>query len=115
MASQNVVQFTDANFDSEVINSETPVLVDFWAANGAAPAACSPPPSTSSPRNTKMIKVGKVDTDANRNTAMKFSISAIPTVIVFKRARSSKNSGLRPKASSRASWMPRLPPHPRPD
>ena len=98
MASQNVVQFTDANFDSEVTNSETPVLVDFWAEWCGPCRMLAPTIDELAEEYKGKIKVGKVDTDANRNTAMKFSISAIPTVIIFKKGQIvQKLSGLRPK------------------
>ena len=84
MASENVVQFTDANFESEVLTSQQPVLVDFWA-EWCGPCRMLAPVIDSLAEEYKgRVKVGKLDTDSNRNTAMRFSINAIPTVLVFK-------------------------------
>jgi len=87
MASQNVVQFTDTNFESEVLSSEQPVLVDFWAEWCGPCRMLAPVIDDLAEEYKGKVKVGKVDTDANRNTAMRFSISAIPTILVFKKGQ----------------------------
>lgn len=98
MASQSIVQFTDENFDSEVINSQTPVLVDFWAEWCGPCRMLAPTIDELAEEYKGRVKVGKVDTDASRQTAMKFSISSIPTVILFKNGQIvQKLSGLRGK------------------
>src|ERR1700735_5682375 len=98
MANQNVVQITDANFEAEVVNSETPVLVDFWAEWCGPCRMLAPTIDELADEYKGKVKVGKVDTDSNRNTAMKYSINAIPTVIVFKGGQIvQKISGLRGK------------------
>src|SRR3954468_10654882 len=98
MASPSVVQFTDANFETEVLNSETPVLVDFWAEWCGPCRMLAPTIDELAEEYKGKVKVGKVDTDSNRNTAMKFSINAIPTVIIFKNGQIvQKLSGLRGK------------------
>lgn len=84
MASQNVREFTDANFETEVLKSETPVLVDFWAEWCMPCRMLSPTIDAVADEFADKVKVGKVDTDANRNTALKYNINAIPTVILFK-------------------------------
>lgn len=83
MASSAVSEFTDSNFEDEVIKSKLPVLVDFWAEWCMPCRMLAPTIEDLANQYTGKIKVGKVDTDANRDTAMKFSISAIPTVILF--------------------------------
>jgi len=84
MASENVVEFNDSNFETEVLGSQTPVLVDFWA-EWCGPCRMLAPVIDSLAEDYKgRVKVGKLDTDSNRNTAMRFSINAIPTVLVFK-------------------------------
>jgi thioredoxin 1 len=84
MATANVVEFTDSNFDAEVVKSATPVLVDFWAEWCMPCRMLTPTINAVAEEFAGKVKVGKVDTDANRNTAMRFQINAIPTVILFK-------------------------------
>jgi thioredoxin 1 len=84
MASENVQQFTDANFEAEVLKSSVPVLVDFWA-EWCMPCRMLGPTIDQLAEEFKgKVKVGKVDTDNNRNISVQFGISAIPTVILFK-------------------------------
>jgi thioredoxin 1 len=84
MASDNVKEFTDSNFDSEVIQSDQPVLVDFWAEWCMPCRMLAPTIDKLATDYAGRVKVGKLDTDANRDVAMKYGISAIPTVILFK-------------------------------
>ncbi len=84
MASANVKEFTDANFEAEVVKSSTPVLVDFWAEWCMPCRMLTPTIDAVAAEFAGKVKVGKVDTDANRNVAMRFQINAIPTVILFK-------------------------------
>ena len=84
MASELVKEFTDDNFDAEVLKAETPVLVDFWAEWCMPCRMLAPTIDQVAADFDGKVKVGKVDTDANRNTAVNYSISAIPTVILFK-------------------------------
>ena len=84
MASENVMELTDQNFETEVLNSDQPVLVDFWA-EWCQPCRMLGPTIEKLANDYKgKVKVGKVDTDANRDVSMKYGISAIPTVILFK-------------------------------
>ena len=84
MASEHVVEFTDGNFEQEVIKSSTPVLVDFWAEWCMPCLRLAPTIDKLAADYAGKVKVGKLDTDANREVAAKYSISAIPTVILFK-------------------------------
>jgi thioredoxin 1 len=84
MASATVQEFTDATFDAEVLKSDKPVLVDFWAEWCMPCRMLSPTIDAVAQEFSGKIKVGKVDTDANRNTALKYQINAIPTVMIFK-------------------------------
>ena len=83
MASENVHEFTDGNFQSEVLEAEHPVLVDFWAEWCMPCKMLAPVIDQVAEAFDGKAKVGKVDTDANRETALKYQISAIPTVILF--------------------------------
>ncbi len=83
MASENVKEFTDANFEQEVLKSSTPVLVDFWAEWCGPCRMLGPTIEKLAKDYSAKAKVGKVDTDNNREISMKYGITAIPTVIVF--------------------------------
>jgi thioredoxin 1 len=84
MASKNVHEFTDSNFKTEVLDADVPVLVDFWAEWCQPCRMLAPTIDKLAGEFTGRVKVGKVDTDTNRDTAFKYNISAIPTVILFK-------------------------------
>jgi thioredoxin 1 len=96
MAGENVKEFTDGNFEAEVLKSTEPVLVDFWAEWCMPCKMLAPTIEKIANDYAGKVKVGKVDTDANRDVAMKFAISAIPTVILFKNGQvAQKFVGLR--------------------
>lgn len=84
MASENIVEVVDSVFDKEVMESEIPVLVDFWAPWCGPCRALSPVIEEISNDYEGSVKVGKVNVDENPQTTMKFSIRSIPTLIVFK-------------------------------
>ena len=84
MASENVQELTDSNFESEVLQSDVPVLVDFWAEWCQPCRMLAPTIDQLASEYQGKAKVGKVDTDSNREVSMKYGISAIPTVILFK-------------------------------
>jgi thioredoxin 1 len=84
MASENVKEFTDQNFEEEVLKSSQPVLVDFWAEWCMPCRMLTPTIEKIAKDYVGKVKVGKVDTDANRDVSMKYGISAIPTVILIK-------------------------------
>ncbi|HEX8325327.1 MAG TPA: thioredoxin [Tepidisphaeraceae bacterium] len=84
MASENVKEFTDGNFETEVLNSSEPVLVDFWAEWCMPCRALAPTIEKLAKDYAGKVKVGKVDTDSNRDVSIKYGINAIPTVILFK-------------------------------
>ncbi len=98
MASQTVVEFTDANFETEVINSDIPVIVDFWAEWCQPCRMLAPTIDEIAGEYDGRVKVGKVDTDSNREVSMKWGIQSIPTVIIFKGGEVAKKFvGLTPK------------------
>ena len=84
MASDAVLELTDDNFDSEVLQSDQPVLVDFWAEWCMPCRMLAPTIEELADDFQGKVKVGKLDTDANRDVSVKYGISAIPTVILFK-------------------------------
>ena len=84
MASANVFEFTDANFQAEVLNSDTPVLVDFWAAWCGPCRAIAPVVEQIADEFAGQLKVGKVDTDRHQQTAMNLRVTSIPALFIFK-------------------------------
>ena len=84
MASQNVLELTDDAFEQEVLNADVPALVDFWAEWCMPCKMLTPTIEALAEEYAGRVKVGSMDTDSNRDTALKFGISAIPTVILFK-------------------------------
>ncbi|OLC37784.1 MAG: thioredoxin [Acidobacteria bacterium 13_1_20CM_2_55_15] len=81
---ENTVEITDSNFESEVVKSTTPVLVDFWAAWCAPCRALAPTIDSIAVEYKGRVKVGKLDVDANGSTAARFNIRGIPTLLVIK-------------------------------
>ena len=83
MASENVLEITDENFEAEVKNADVPVLLDFWAEWCMPCKMLAPVIEEIAGEYAGRIKVGKLDTDNAREAALEFGISAIPTVIIF--------------------------------
>jgi thioredoxin 1 len=84
MAGENTLNFTDAAFDQDVINSDTPVLVDFWAPWCGPCKAMGPTVDALATEYAGKVKIGKMNTDDNQQTAMRFGIRSIPTLLLFK-------------------------------
>ena len=82
--SGNVAEFTDANFETDVTNSDQPVLVDFWAPWCGPCKLLTPTIEAIAEDFSGKVRVGKMNTDENPRTASGHNISAIPTVILFK-------------------------------
>jgi len=78
------LEFTDDNFQEEVLNSSQPVLVDFWAEWCAPCRALGPVIDELSGTYEGKAKIGKLDIDTNRDVAIKYEIQSIPSIIIFK-------------------------------
>lgn len=83
MAGANTLTFEDANFEEEVLQSDQPVLVDFWADWCMPCKALGPTIDELAAEYAGRVKVGKLNTEANRETPVKYNIQAIPTVLIF--------------------------------
>jgi thioredoxin 1 len=84
MAGNGIVEVTDANFDADVLKSDTPVLVDFWATWCGPCRAIAPIVEELAKDYQGKVKVGKMDVDSNSATPMRYRITGIPTLLVFK-------------------------------
>jgi thioredoxin 1 len=84
MASDKVVQLSDDTFESEVLKSSTPVLVDFWASWCAPCKAISPVVDGLAEDYDGQVKIGKLNVDENPATPGQYGVRGIPTLILFK-------------------------------
>jgi len=84
MASPNVVEFTTSNWEQEVVQSDKPVLVDFWAVWCGPCRALGPTIDKIADQFAGKVKVGKLNVDEHQDVAIKYQISSIPALLVFK-------------------------------
>ena len=82
--SNGVLEVSNDNFESEVVNSEKPVLVDFWAEWCGPCKQIAPVVEEIADEHSDKLNVCKMDVDANRETAVQFGIRSIPTLLIFK-------------------------------
>jgi thioredoxin 1 len=84
MAGNDTLTFTDTTFDKDVLASDVPVLVDFWAEWCGPCRMMGPTIDQVATEYSGKIKVGKVDVDSNQQTASRYGIRGIPTLLLFK-------------------------------
>lgn len=84
MASDQLITITDTNFDSEVLKSSQPVLIDFWASWCAPCRAIAPVVEQLAQEYAGKIKFGKVNIDENPRTPTQFDVRSIPTLLMFR-------------------------------
>jgi thioredoxin 1 len=104
-----IVEGTDTNFDQEVIKSDIPVLVDFWAPWCGPCRMVSPLVDELAEELTGKLKVVKVNTDENQEIAIKYGIRSIPTLGIFKNGEIVDGViGAVPKQAIKAKVLPHL-------
>jgi len=87
MASNDVVVLQDATFDSEVLKSDIPVLVDFWAVWCGPCKAIAPTVEELAKQYRGKVKIGKMDVDEHQKVPQQYGIRSIPTLLLFKGGR----------------------------
>lgn len=93
------LKITSENFENEVLNSEVPVILDFWAPWCGPCRMIAPVLAEIAEENEGALVVGKVNVDEEGDLAMKFGIASIPTLLVFKNGQIiNKSVGVKPKA-----------------
>ena len=98
----NTVEINTKNFDTEIINSDVPVLVDFWATWCRPCLVVAPTLEQLGEEYAGKLKIGKVNVDNDQSLAMKFGITSIPTLLFFKGGKVQESIvGSRPKAAFR--------------
>ncbi len=99
-----LAEITDANFEAEVLNSDKPVIIDFWAEWCAPCKQIAPIIKDLADQYADQVKIVKMDIDANPATPGKYGIRAIPTILAFKDGEVVEQlQGARPKADFEAA------------
>ena len=87
MANESVHNFEDATFDKEVLESDVPVLVDFWAPWCAPCKMIAPSVEALASEYEGKVKIGKVNVDSAQGVAQRYKVMSIPTLLVFKNGK----------------------------
>ena len=82
--SENIHEFTDQSFDTDVVQADLPVLIDFWADWCGPCKAIAPTIEEIAGEYAGKVKVGKLNVDQNQNTAMQYGVRSIPTLLIMK-------------------------------
>ena len=81
--SENIHEFTDQSFDTDVVQADIPVLIDFWAVWCGPCKAIAPTIEEIAGDYAGKVKVGKLNVDQNQNTAMQYGVRSIPTLLIM--------------------------------